>query len=796
MPRPAATRRIAALLLLNLLALVPLALAGLPASVQADTGGPASALPAPASPADLGLWRGFIPNRGQFLPAVDFAWAGGGLGLRVEGGVLRWTDGAGGELARLDLGASAWRGAEPLPGRLHVYLGSDRRFWARDLPRYSRLKASSVGGASWELRAADSGLQLACRGGAACRVAGRQARLDGLAAAGLLRAGRQSDAAPAGGRADRGFVAEGPASGWQAAWSLLPLGRAQAPGEAELVYSTYLGGGQDDQVRGLAVDAEGRALVAGATNSADLPLAGRPFQGVMGSSGQLQDAFVARLAADGRSLEWAGFLGGSRQDEALDLAVDAAGRPTLVGYTLSGDWPMEKPIQPRVNLADGNFSGDAFVARLSADGSRLDYSTPLGGTSRDIAKAVAVDGAGYTVVGGLSASNFPTVNAVQRLNRGGFDVFLLKLNPNGDGMTFSTLLGGTDDDALRDLALDAAGDIHAVGQTRSLNFRFANPAYQVGNAGGLDAFYLKLSADGSRVLASTCFGGKADDLATGLAIGPDGGATLIGQTRSADLPRERPMQATRSGDTDLFLARFSPDGLRLVFGSYWGGSGDEGECAPPEVLRTTFTPTPDPRDPERLPQGSRFSDAPPADVAVDAAGRIALASCSRSANYPLASPLPFGRRGAHNLVLSVLDPAAGTLAFSTWLGGSGTSIARRLEWSAAGELYLAGQTDAVDFPTWPDPPLQARRQGQSDGFVLKLGLPEDLRPPASPTATVTASPIPSSTASPPPTVTREPTPTAPLPSATATVAGTEPSPSPARGTATPPDRVLLPMLHR
>lgn len=700
----------------------------------------------------LGLWEGFIANRGQFASGVDFVARGAGGLLRVEAGGLRWTDAAGRDIGRLSLVTGGWEGADALPGRLNFFLGADTTHWARAVPRFGRLVGlgREGGGATWTLLSMGDGvLQLACAGGPGCRNAATEGAMRPLVAKGLLR--MPALAAPP--------LLAGPAMA------------LQLPGAPTLRYATYLGGGQDDQVRGLSVDGSGRALLAGATNSADLPLAGRSFQGAMGSSGQLQDAFAARLSADGTRLEWASFLGGSRQDEAMDLAVDAEGRASLVGYTQSGDWPMVRPVQARVNLADGIFSGDAFAARLSADGEVLDYSTPLGGTARDIAKAVAVDGQGNTVVGGLSASNFPTVNFVQRFNRGAFDAFIFKLNPAGDALLFSTLLGGTADDMLRDLVVDEAGDIHAVGETRSLNFRFKSPAFQVGNAGGLDAFYLKLRGDGSELLASSNYGGKADDSASGVAVGADGSATFIGQTRSADLPRQKPMQAGRAGDTDFFLARFGPDGLRLDFASYWGGSGDEGQCAPPEALRAVFTPTPDPRGADRLPGGSRFSDAPPADLAVDGAGRIALAGCSQSANYPLAAPLPFGRRGRHNLVISVLDPAAGTLLLSTWLGGSGTDIARRLEWAPEGALYVAGQTDATDFPTWPDPPFQDRRRGQSDGFVLKLGLPEGLRPSPTPSPGATASPRPSATAA------REPTPTAPPPNPTATATALLPTPT-------------------
>ncbi len=198
-----------------------------------------------------------------------------------------------------------------------------------------------------------------------------------------------------------------------------------------LVYSTYLGGLNEDFAEGVAVDRNGSAYVTGRTLSSDFPLA-HAFQPLMHSG---EDAFVTKLAPDGRSLAYSTFLGGgtdtSGNDEASAIAVDGGGAAVITGRTDAPNFPVVNALQPSL---DG--STDVFVAKLDAAGSGLVYATYLGGSLSDEGWGVAVDGNGGTYVAGATRSyDFPTANPLQRTNpkTGESDGFLAAISETAPG---------------------------------------------------------------------------------------------------------------------------------------------------------------------------------------------------------------------------------------------------------------------------------------------------------------------------------------------------------------------------
>jgi|GEM_PF-6627353 len=557
-----------------------------------------------------------------------------------------------------------------------------------------------------------------------------------------------------------------------------------------LAYSTYLGGRTSDLARGIAVDADGNAYIVGTTTSNDFPAFGDrssgggtpgtpgPFQGTIGNSGSLQDAFVTKLDPTGTQILWSTYLGGVRQDEAFDVAVDAAGRAHVTGYTTSPDFPTARAVQPSLHLADGIWSGDAFFARLSADGSALEVGTFFGGTGRDVGKGIALGRDGAAYIAGWTGSNLPAVNAVYPLNRGVRDAFIAKYAPDGDRLIFTTHLGGADADEARDIAVDAAGNATIVGSTISLNLRTTAP-FQSTRRGDSDAFVARLNADGTAFSFATYLGGRGADQAVAVAVDDAGQATVLGRTDSPDFPRAAALQPTRSGTTDLFVTRFTADGGALAYSTYLGGSGDEGGCVQDENFRDLATPTPDGRGIRYL-EGSKFTDGPSAALALDADGRAIVASCTSSGNVPTLRPLQDRRRGAFDLLVVVLRPDGGALDFATYLGGRGMNVARAAALGPDGGIHIAGQTDASDFPLAPAAgALDDARAGTDDAFALKIGAVPDLVVPTAvlPTPTATPPAPPTATSAPPsatPAPTDPPSPTAvpPTPSPIATIEAT------------------------
>jgi len=241
-------------------------------------------------------------------------------------------------------------------------------------------------------------------------------------------------------------------------------------------------------------------------------------------------------------LAYGTYLGGTGMDRATGVATDARGATYLTGLTASPDFPTQAALQVGY---DGGYAGDAFVTKLSPDGSRLVYSTYLGGTGDDAGAGIAVDRAGDVyVVGSTTSTDFPTKNALQASNGGGRDAFVAELTPSGSALLWSTYLGGTGDDYGNALALDTNGAPVVVGTTGSPTFPTKN-ALQGSPKNGRDAFVTKFAADGSALLWSTYYGGSGDDWGNAVALDPRGTVYVAGQTERGPGPLGRGLRGRR-----------------------------------------------------------------------------------------------------------------------------------------------------------------------------------------------------------------------------------------------------------
>jgi hypothetical protein len=257
-----------------------------------------------------------------------------------------------------------------------------------------------------------------------------------------------------------------------------------------LLFSTFLGGGDEDHGTRIAVDPAGHADVVGYTGSTNFPTA-TPLQS---TNHGLLDVFVTQLNASGSALLFSTYLGGRGNDRAFGVAVDAAGNICVTGDTKSADFPTANPLQP-TNQTGGETT--AFVAKVNANGTALVFSTYLGGSLEEHGEAIAVDGTGNIYVTGETSSlDFPTASPVQpTLNGFDFDAFVAKLNASGSALLFSTYLGGSDEDDGFDIAVDGAGSIYVTGKTFSFDFPTANPLQprNGGTPGTSDAFITKIN---------------------------------------------------------------------------------------------------------------------------------------------------------------------------------------------------------------------------------------------------------------------------------------------------------------
>ena len=394
-----------------------------------------------------------------------------------------------------------------------------------------------------------------------------------------------------------------------------------------LIYSTYLGGSGLDRGSSIAVDAAGNAYVTGLTSSTDFPTA-NPLQAVKG--GGNWDTFVAKLNSDGSALLYSTYLGGDRDDEGYSIAVDAADNAYVTGSTASSDFPTVNPLQPEVGPTV--FGGDAFVAKLTPDGSSLVYSTYLGGTFSDFGFGIAVDSARNAyITGGTESTDFPTANPLQPANSGFEEAFVTKLDPSGSTLIYSTYLGGGNSDRGADIALDESGNAYVTGNTSSSDFPTANPLQPVigSIALGGDAFVAKLNPEGSSLVYSTYLGGSGSDIVSGIDVDASGNAYVIGKTESSDFPTANPLQPVLGSSRDAFVAKLNPEGSSLVYSTYLGGNTfDEGQA-----------------------------------IAVDSAGSAYVTGWTSSADFPTANPLQPALGGGNNaFVARIADPTTVLLA--------------------------------------------------------------------------------------------------------------------------------------
>jgi len=263
-------------------------------------------------------------------------------------------------------------------------------------------------------------------------------------------------------------------------------------GDPSLIYSTYLGGDYDnanDYGYGIAVDSAGRACVTGTTYSSNFPTA-NPAQSAAGGAG---DAFVTLLASAGNALVYSTYLGGSGYDSGRAIALDASGNAYVTGYTeSSSDFPTTTDA---LQTTFGGGTEDAFVTRLSSDGSTFAYSTYLGGSGDDQGHGIGLDAPrNIYVAGWTDSSDFPSVDPVQPAPGGALDAFVTKLSAAGDTLVYSTYLGGSGDEEGYDIAVRGSGDAFVTGYTKSSSdFPTTTGAFQTAFGGGVrDAFVSKI----------------------------------------------------------------------------------------------------------------------------------------------------------------------------------------------------------------------------------------------------------------------------------------------------------------
>lgn len=306
-----------------------------------------------------------------------------------------------------------------------------------------------------------------------------------------------------------------------------------------LDYCGYIGGTEYDCGYGIAVDGMGRAHVTGYTMSTEqdgFPIRVGPDLTHNGG----RDAFIARIDAQGTGFDFCGYLGGSLNDTAHDIAVDGDGLAYVTGSTFSDESSFPVKTGPDLTYNEAGPAGDAFVAKVNAQGTDLVYCGYIGGEDGESGWGVALDDAGCAYVVGFTRSseteNFPVLVGPDLVHNGRLDGFIAKVNAQGSALVYCGFLGGSLDDLCCGVAVDHAGCAYISGSTDSTEADFpvlVGPDLTY-NGGSSDGYIAKMNEQGTGFLFCGYLGGSNDETCQGLALDGSGCAYGTGTTRSKE----------------------------------------------------------------------------------------------------------------------------------------------------------------------------------------------------------------------------------------------------------------------
>jgi hypothetical protein len=355
--------------------------------------------------------------------------------------------------------------------------------------------------------------------------------------------------------------------------------------ESALIFSTYLGGSVSDYAQGIGLDSSDNVTISGQTSSPDFPLTASAFQKTNGS------LFVSKLSANGESLLFSTFAGGSLNLQYGVSMTDPHGNTILVGLTRSTTLSVSTNAFQKTN--DDTVNSTGFVVSVNSTGTAQNFATYLGGTTGFVTPvAVAEDSGGKVAVAGyLSATDFPvTSTAFQKTLtslHGGYNAFVTVLNSTGSAEVFSTYLGGTGRERIYGLGFNSSDEVVAGGYTTSSDFPTTAGAYQrtnkaLGNSAS-DCFAAVFNTTGSALEASTLFGGAGGQNGNGdfvecMAFDSSGDLVFGGTAYSADYPTTSGAFETSGVDTNGtgFISVLNPTCTTLKYSTLLGDTVDGG----------------------------------------------------------------------------------------------------------------------------------------------------------------------------------------------------------------------------
>ena len=404
------------------------------------------------------------------------------------------------------------------------------------------------------------------------------------------------------------------------------------------------------------------------------------------------------------TLSYSTYLGGSADDFATSIAVDAAGSVYISGYTSSANFPTTTGAF-QTSCAATCGTTDAFVTKLDPAGSSVIYSTYIGGSRSDLGYGIALDASGDAfLVGQTSSTDFPVTPGALQTTCGngtctGGDAFVTELDPTGSTLIYSTYFGGSNIDQANAVVVDAQNNAFITGFTQSTNFPTTAGAFQTtcSCATRPDAYVAEINSTGSALVFSTYLGGSVADVAYALVLDPSGNVFVTGYSQSTDFPvTAGAYQTTTGANSAGFVTKLNSTGTALIYSTYLGGT-------------STITGT--------------SCEACATSIALDGAGDAYVAGLTAESTFPTTpgcfqSTFKSTTKG-HDAFITELNPAGSGLVFSTYLGGAGDDGATGIAVDSSGNVWLKGNTKSTDFPVTSGA-FQTVSAGNFDHYVAEL----------------------------------------------------------------------------
>jgi hypothetical protein len=500
-------------------------------------------------------------------------------------------------------------------------------------------------------------------------------------------------------------------------------------------------------------------------------LAGKSYGFATGSYDRTQPLIIDP------GLDYSTYLGGSGSEQAWDIAVDASGSAYVTGDTFeSPNFPTTVgafDASPSPAVPGGTY--ETFVTKFDSSGAMV-YSTYLGSSGHlSPPSGIAVDNSGsaYVVGGTGPSSDFPTTpGAFDVTPNGNNDAFVIKLNPSGSALEYSTFLGGANDESAFDIAVDATGSAYLTGRTGSLDFPTTSGAFDTSANGHSDAFVTKLNPAGNALEYSTYLGGNGGGTSgIAIAINASGNAYVTGVTTALFPITPGAFDPTRAGTDEGFVTKLNPTGTALEFSTYLGGEfDDQGNAIAVDssgnayvtgstssrdfpttacALDRTRGGTLDAFVTKLNPTGTAFEystylggamniPGPGGSVTitgeigngivVDASGSAVVTGGASTPDFPVTADAFDSTVNAGDVFVTRLSASGNFITYSTFLGGSDNEHAIDIARDSMGAIYVTGSTSSPDFPVTPGAFDITYNQGNlpfksTDVFVTKMTLP-------------------------------------------------------------------------